>query len=196
MGRNVLALADDRDPWEQQPDETKRMYARFAIYRDLGEYRTLDAALEIINTTGKKIDKATLRQVCYLYRWSERCHAYDDQQTRAERSRLIALRRDMLERHRKIASGFLAKAVETLRQLDADGLSPADVVRFVQTAADLERKALGEPTERVALTGPSGASPVQIEDLSGLTPEQRRIRLAQVAAELARRAAVPESEEG
>lgn len=185
----AINITTDREPWEKQNAESPRMYARFTAYRDLGDTRTLNSALEIINaTSGKKITKGSLHQISCIYRWTERSEAFDSAQSAAERQRLLMLRRDMIERHRKLAAGLTGKAVEALKQLKPGELEAVDITRFLNTAADLERKALGEPTERVAITGATGSGPVQMEDLSRLSPDQRRMRLGQIAAELARRA--------
>lgn len=185
----AISLSTDREPWERQNAESPRMFARFTCYRDLGDTRTLNAALEIINaTTNKAISKGTLHQISCQYRWTERAEAFDNAASAAERQRLLMLRRDMIERHRKLSAGLTGKAVEALRQIKAEQLEPIDITRFLSVAADLERKALGEPTERVAISGPTGLGPVQIEDMGRLSPEQRRVRLGQIAAELARRA--------
>jgi hypothetical protein len=183
-----IPLAPDRDPWERQPGESPRQYARFTIFRDMGESRNLNAALEIINATGNNITKGSLHQLSFQYRWTERCESWDAQQQAAERQRLIQLRRDMIERHRKVANSLTSKAVMSMLKIDEKHpLAPVDIVRFLTLSADLERKALGEPTERIAISGPTGG-PVQVEDLSRLSPEQRKIRLGQIATELARRA--------
>lgn len=187
-----IALSPDRDPWERQNGESGRQYSRYTVFRDLGDSRTLNGALEIINATSTtKITKGSLHQLSFIYRWTERSEAWDTQQAQAEQQRLIRLRRDMIERHRKIATGLTGKALAAMNKIDAskDGLAltPVDIVRFITLAADLERKALGEPTERVAISGPTGG-PVQVEDFSRLSPEQRKARLGQLAAEMARRA--------
>jgi hypothetical protein len=196
----AITLTNDREPWERQNTESPRMFARFTCYRDLGDTRTLNAALEIINaTTSKAISKGTLHQISCQYRWTERAESYDNAASAAERTRLLKLRRDMIERHRKLAAGLTSKAVDALRSLAAADLEAVDITRFLTVAADLERKALGEPTERVALSGPTGSGPVQFEDMGRLTPEQRRVRLGQIASELARRAGrdvLSEDEEG
>ena len=187
----AIALATDREPWDRQPAESPRMFGRFTCYRDLGDTRTLNGALEIINATTsptKKISKGTLHQISCQFRWNERAEAFDSAASAAERQRLLMLRRDMIERHRKLSAGLTTKAVEGLREIDPKTMDAADITRLLTLAADLERKALGEPSERVALSGPTGVGPVQFEDMGRLTPEQRRVRLGQIAAELARRA--------
>lgn len=189
MSAPPITLTPDREPWERQNAESPRMFSRFAAFRDLGDTRTLKAALEILNaTSGRQIAMGTMHQMSYTYRWAQRCEAFDNYQSAADRQRLIMLRRDMIERHRKVAAGLTGKAASALQALNIADLAAVDIVRFFTLAADLERKALGEPTERVALTGATGTGPVQIEDMSRLSSDQRRVRLGQIAAELARRA--------
>src|SRR5689334_15387874 len=103
-----IHLAPDREPWERQPAESARMFSRFVVFRDLGDGRTLNAALEILNATSRKtITKGSLHQISCQFRWTERTGSFDAFQAAAERDRLMMLRRDMCERHRKVASGLL-----------------------------------------------------------------------------------------
>ena len=69
-------------------------------------------------------------------------------------------------------------------------LTPLDIVRMLRLAAQIEANALGMPGETVAVTGPAGGA-VLIDDLSNLTPDERRARMGELAAELAGRAGTP-----
>jgi hypothetical protein len=184
----IIHLDPDRNPWERQNRESDKLYARFGVYRDLGDTRTLLPVLDILQATGdtKLRSLDALRKIAYSYRWTERAQAWDVHQASAERQRMVKLRQDMIDRHRKLALGLIGKAASAVQQLAIDEMSPADIVRFLALGTDLERKAIGEP-ERVAISGPTGG-PVQVEDLSRYTPAERQRRLAQIAAELARRA--------
>lgn len=184
----VIHLDDDRNPWERQNRESEKLYARFVVYRDLGDTRTLLPVLEILQATGdtKLRSLDALRKIAYSYRWTDRAQAWDVQQADAERQRMVRLRRDMIDRHRKLALGLIGKAASAMQGMDTDDMSPSDVVRFLALGTDLERKAIGEPVQ-VSVTGPTGG-PVVMEDLSRYTPADRQRRLAQIAAELSRRA--------
>ena len=72
-------------------------------------------------------------------------------------------------------------------------LEPVDIVRFLKLATDLEVRALGDPHQTIAVTGPAGG-PIVTEDITGLTDEERRVRLREVASELARRAGLQTTE--
>lgn len=193
---NPIHLAEDREPWDRQSRETIRMHARFLVYRDLGPTRNLTAAVNILSSTGDPLKYASIKKISFEYRWGERAQAWDAYQADQERARLTKLRQDMIDRHRKLAMGLSGKAAAAMQRLQPEELTPSDIVRFLNLATDMERKALGEP-DRVALTGPTGTGPIEIEDLSRLDATERQTRLKQIADELSRRAgrAVPGSTE-
>lgn len=182
-----INLSDDREPWHQQPGESSLTYSRFQTFLELGPTRDLFQVREIMNATSVRQLKsvAQLRNDQYLGRWIERAQAFDNHELNKERARLVKRRTDMLNRHIKLAGGLHAKAIQALSSINASTLTPTEIARFVATAADLERKAIGEP-ERIAVTGATGG-PVAVEDFSRYTPEERNARLADIAAELARR---------
>ena len=131
--------------WERLPSESSKAYAAFCIYRDMGPERSIEKVQEKV---GKK--SGYLR---HLYRWSskynwfERAKAYDDyieRKKREEKERAIL---EMAERHAKEAVALQQKALERLRSLDPDELSPRDVLNYLVEAIKLERLSRGEPTE-------------------------------------------------
>lgn len=189
-----IRLDPDRDPWDKQPGESDRMYSRFRSFMELGRGRTLKQAAEILHTLGDQVSHRVLQQYSYEKRWTERAEAFDRDQDRLEREKLLTLRREMLARHRKLAGGLMAKAVNRLQQLPVSELSPLDVVRFVRAAAELELRALGEPERTVGVSGPNGG-PVLVDDFGQYTPAERRARLEQIATELARRAAMHDTDD-
>jgi hypothetical protein len=187
VSKPPLHLADDRDPWERQPGESHRLYSRFRTFMELGRTRTLKQAAEMLHAIGDKVGYRTLQQYGYQFRWTERAEAHDRDQDRLERERLLKLRQEMLARHRKLASGLMAKAVAKLTTIQPADLTALDVVRFVRQAAALERAALGEPEQTVAVTG-AGGGPVVVEDFGQYTPAERRARMQALAQEISRRA--------
>ncbi len=198
--RPPIGLSADRDPWERQEGESDLMYARFRVYLELGRTRTLTSAAEILTSTGdtSRLGGAYIRSLAHSYRWTQRTGAYDREQDRLERERLVEQRRDMIRRHLKTANDLTAKAREALTKVKIDKLTPLDIVRFFRLATAIEANALGLPGETVAVTGAAGG-PVLLDDLSGLTDEQRRERMAEVAREVAARAGTalddPEAED-
>ncbi len=187
--KQPIHLAVDREPWDRQPGESNRQYSRFEVYRSLGRMRTLKQAVEMLHGVGDTgVSYRTLQQYAYEYRWTERAEAWDRAQDQLEAARLLQLRNEMVSRHRRLASGLLAKAVAGLQKINPDDMSPLDVVRFIKYGADIERQALGEPTMIHQHQGPAGG-PIAVDDMSKLSPEDRAARLTAISAELARRAA-------
>ena len=187
-----FVLAGDRDPWERQPDESELMYARFRVYLELGRTRTLTQAAEILTSTGDstKLHGAYIRELSAKFLWTHRTGAYDREQDRIERERLVEQRRDMIRRHRAIANDLSAKAKEALGKLKVEKITPLDMVRMLRLAAQIEATALGMPFETIAVTGAGGGA-LAVDDLSAYSPEERRQRLADIATELGQRAGAP-----
>jgi hypothetical protein len=187
-----LRLDPQLDPWERQPGESDRMYSRFAAYLELGRTRTLTTAAEILTSTGDetKLHGAYIRELSARFRWVERVGAYDREQDRLERERLVEQRRDMIRRHRQWANDLSAKAKGALANLKTEKITPLDIVRMLRLAAGIEATALGMPFETVAVTGPAGA-PLLVDDLAAYTADERRQRMADVGREIVQRAAAP-----
>jgi hypothetical protein len=190
-----ITLSGSRDPWEQQPAESDLMYSRFRTYLELGRARTLTQVVEILTTLGDRIGQSSaggayIRSLSHSYRWVERCGAFDREQSRIEAERLVEQRRDLIQRYRSISGSLVTKAKAGLELLDVEELTALDIVRFFKIAFQIESTALGMPVDTVAVTGPGGG-PMLVDDLGRLTPEERRQRLAQLAAEVGRRAAAP-----
>jgi hypothetical protein len=191
--RKPIDLDPGRDPWDQQPRESSRQYERFMRFRDLGRMRSLTTVNKVLTGIGDELTYGTIRVQSHLYRWTERAQAWDRQQDELDRERSIQARRDMIDRHQKIASALTKKALTALRGLEDSELDPAAVVRFLKLATDLEVRAIGEPHQTIAVTGPAGG-PIVTEDITELTDDERRIRLKEIASELARRAGLQTTE--
>lgn len=191
--RRPIDLDPGRDPWDQQPRESSRQYERFLRYRDLGRMRSLTGLNKLLTGIGDELTYGTIRVQSHLYRWTERAQSWDRRQDELDHERVMQARRDMIDRHQKISAALAKKALAALRSIQDAALEPADVVRFLKLATDLEVRALGEPNKTIAVTGPSGG-PIVTEDITNLTDDERRIRLKEVATELARRAGLSTTE--
>jgi hypothetical protein len=191
--RSPIVLDPGREPWDQQPKETSRQYERFLRFRDLGRMRSLTTANKVLTEIGDELTYGTIRIQSHLYRWAERAQAWDRNQDELDRDRITKARRDMIDRHQKIAGALTLKALASLRTMREADLDPAAIARFLKLATDLEVRALGEPNQTIAVTGPAGG-PIVTEDITTLTNEERRVRLKDIASELARRAGLQTTE--
>lgn len=185
-------LSGDRDPWERQPDESERMYARFRTYLEQGRTRTLTQTAEILTATGdtEGLRGVYIRELSAKFLWSQRVGAYDREQDRVERERLIEQRRDMIKRHRAISNDLSAKAKDALSKLTVEKITALDMIRMFRLAAQIEATALGMPFDTIAVTGAGGGALV-VDDLASYSPEERRARLADIGREISQRAGAP-----
>lgn len=121
-------------PWERQKGESEKAFEAFAIYRDMGEKRTLTAVAEKLQKSGSLIRRWKDR-----WDWVERVRAYDNGLEKEARAKAVKDRKDMTDRHIKIAMQLQKKALEALTGLEAEVMSPKDIKEFIKMATDLER---------------------------------------------------------
>jgi len=186
-GRSPIALAQGRFPWDQQQGESSRQYSRFILFRDMGRLRSLTKVNQLLTERDDELTYGTIRVQSHLYRWFERAQAWDMSLDEEDRERVIKARREMADRHRRIASELVGKAIEALHRLPIEEMEVVDVVRLLKLATDLEVRALGDPSQTIAITGPAA---VPVVDVSQLTNEERKERLRDLATELSNRAGI------
>lgn len=144
-------------PWERQKGESEKAFEAFAIYRDMGEKRTLTAVAEKLQKSGSLIRRWKDR-----WDWVERVRAYDNGLEKEARAKAIKDRKDMTDRHIKIAMQLQKKALEALTSLEVEAMSPKDIKEFIKMATDLERlnRTLEEESSRGGETSTSLADAV------------------------------------
>ena len=103
-------------PWDHRPDETPRAYAAFAVYRDLGPGRSLNAAYRS-QGHARRSRSATWQGWFRTYEWAARAEAFD-----YENARKVTARRnfDIEQADRKryaIAARLLQGKKATLAEL-------------------------------------------------------------------------------
>lgn len=182
------------DPWDRQPGETSRQYKRFRAYLELGRFRSIPTLQGLLKNLGEDLRLTSLNQLSKYGRWQERASAWDTEQDKGEYDRLIAERNEVIQEHKDVAKRLIAKALEALDYLSIEQMTPQDVIRYLKLATDLGRAIYGDPQQIIAVTGPNGG-PIQTEELTNLTDSERRARLAEISAELARRAGITDVED-
>jgi hypothetical protein len=141
MSRRKLELAPALDAWVQQPGETPRNYGLFSLYRDMGRIRTVAQLAQI-----SPISFAATARVARYNRWSERAGLWDAEQDRLTAIRLQDAREEMARKHQQVARKLMDKALARLATLNIDSISPHALVLMLDTAARIERAALGLET--------------------------------------------------
>ncbi|WP_148086539.1 hypothetical protein [Micromonospora sp. HM5-17] len=176
-------------PWDRQDDEPEKAYSYFALYRDLGRTRTVAKAAAEVHKS-----RDYLHKLASTWRWVQRAQAWDREQDRLYSEGLAERRRDMAERHARIASALQAKIVARLQSLDPAALTPNDIARWLEVATRVERLALGLPDSTTAHTGPDGG-PIQAE-VSQMSEEQRAEFFRALIAEAQSRAGLSSPDSG
>ena len=139
LERKRLELDPTIDAWEQQPGELPRNYGLFTMYRDTGRLRSVAqvAGMHAV------VKYAAMARVARFNLWAERAAAWDIEQDRITAIRLQDAREDMVRRHTRAAGLMMEKALERLKTLDISKISPHALVLMMNTAAQIERAALG-----------------------------------------------------
>lgn len=168
-------------PWDRQPQEPENAYAYFAVYRDMGRTRTVAKVADEVNKSRDYTHK-----IAAGWRWVQRSQAFDREQDRMYGEALAERRREMAERHARLASALQSKVVARLQSLDAATLTPADIARWLEVTTRLERLALGLPDSATAVSGPGGA-PIEVE-VSAMSETDRASFFRALVAEASARA--------
>ncbi|MFF3665442.1 hypothetical protein [Microtetraspora malaysiensis] len=179
----LIQLDPNIDPWERQPGETATRHGQFCAYRDQGRTRTLRKAAQTLTRAD-----AWVRQVAAAFRWRERAEAWDRHRDRLHEAMWLEERRKAAEADAKILGAAIGKIAQRLPSIRADELSPGDMIRLMDVTMRHRRLLFGDPSATVAVTGPGGDPlTVQLAEFADMAPEERRVRLADLAAAVARR---------
>ncbi|MFE3527001.1 hypothetical protein ACFXOD_36595 [Streptomyces sp. NPDC059161] len=165
------------ESWERQSGESIQAFEAFAVYRDLGPARS-------VTKVARELDKsrALVGRWSRQYAWVVRATAYDRAQDRLFLTEQAQARREIARRHAKLAQAVQSKAVARLQTLDPRELTPSELLRYIQVAAEIERRAVGEAPAAMTVEGRD-----QGADVAALTDEERRARMSQLRKELERR---------
>ncbi len=158
-------------PWERQPSEPTRWYARFELYRLAGPSRSVLGAVNADRQQRGRPKSRSIPQAwaknAQQWHWRHRADAWDASQRQAARAAHAQEVQDMNRRHLQEAKALQSKAIQRLKELDLDELAAGDILRFCLQAAHFERAVLGEPSpsESPRPTDPGhDAMPFTVED--------------------------------
>lgn len=130
------------DPWERQRGESRQAFEAFTRYRDLGGTRSVVRVARELAKSRTLVSRWSAR-----WGWVSRVEAWDREQDRAWRQEQQQARIDTSRRQLRVANLALAKAVERIQAVRPEDLSPMEAMRWVQAAAELERRAVGADDE-------------------------------------------------
>lgn len=171
-------------PWERLTGESAKAFEAFVLYRDAGTDRSLAKVARTLGKSTTLVERWSARDA-----WVLRVEAWDVEQDRLWRRQQLASRAEVGKRHLRIANAMQDRLVRALASLDVATMSARDIGYWLEVSAKVQRQALGQG-DHVAVTGEGGA-PIELTHLS---PDEARARLAEVSAEISRRlAADPEA---
>lgn len=132
--------------WERQPAESRRAYAAFARYRDLGPLRTMRRAAGLLYhdtddpalCTGPQL--AQLKEWSRTLGWAERVGAWDDHLDVLARATQEQAAQTMRAAWALVGEKMRDEIVRTLeaRTLENELLSPNELVRFAEVGLKTE----------------------------------------------------------
>jgi hypothetical protein len=192
MRKKPIELDHRRSPWERQPGEPARQYARLAVYLELGPARTMAQAAEILSATGDPVSHAATRSTASTYRWVERAAAHDQEQRRLHAERMHQQRREMTDRYARLGRRLTDLVEQALRLVQPVDLRPTELARLAEVACKIEHTALSEPVQPITyapgslITGDELVDG-RVQEFAGLPPEKRLARMRELAASLERR---------
>jgi hypothetical protein len=172
------------EPWDKQPHETSYQYARFRTYLELGRTRTVQMTCDMLGELGDKIKFNSLQELSHRNRWRDRADRWERAQDEREFEILRRERREAIESQKEAAKALITKALEALKVIDVYEMTPADVVRYVKLATDVQRIIFGDITVPTMTT----SDMTDDSELTGLSVAERRERLLELSKELESRA--------
>ena len=125
----------DTKPWERQEKEGVKPFEAFAIYRDMGEKRTLQAVADELRKS-----YTLIRRWKDTWAWEDRVRAYYNNLQKEAHAEAVKKARKMADRHIGIALKLQSKAMEALEKMDAEDIDPKNLVAFIREATKLERE--------------------------------------------------------
>jgi len=128
------------EKWDRLPNESAKAYSAFCAYRDYGPNRSLENIRQIMD---KPPSRNWLGKWSSKYNWVERVKAYDDYMERLKRAENEKAILDMVDRHARLAVAFQQRIAQRLAEINPSELTPADMVRWLEVAAKLERLSRG-----------------------------------------------------
>jgi hypothetical protein len=179
-----LVLDLSIDPWEHQPKETVLRFNQFCHYRDLGRSRTLAAVAVALNLNARYV-----RSLSAAYQWGARAEAFDRHRDARFEQSWLETRRKAATNDATLLDAAVGKVARRLGNMDPAELEVSDVIRLLDVVLR-QRRALFPPLAlAVEVTGPGGDPvTVQLAEFAQMSSDQRRRAVAELAAQVTRRA--------
>jgi hypothetical protein len=122
-------------PWERRPGESPQAFEAFSAYLEMGADRSLRAL-------GQKLNKSftLMGDWSRNWDWVERSSAYDSHMAG---ERMKALRKEIKARYArfgKVSDQLMMTAIEAVKGIASNELSPQDALSFIRLSVTLADK--------------------------------------------------------
>ena len=144
-------IIESAPAWERKPDESRRAYEAFLIYRNSATRRLAEVAEKLVpGCSVPNVARWSSR-----HRWQQRAFSWDKEQDRIQSEEEARARSASRKRHLQIAQNMQEIGVRALLEMKAKiaagkalDLSPTETENFLTEAIKLERAVLGAEKDR------------------------------------------------
>ncbi|QYN17594.1 hypothetical protein [Amycolatopsis sp. DSM 110486] len=170
------------DPWERQPGETEKQFGRFTVYIETPAGQRSFAAI----ARAHDVERSTIQTVAEAFRWRDRAALYDNHRNKVRRDAVMQRDIALAERVMVLAEAAAGVLQRTIGAVLSSGepldpkLAPA-WAKMLETFRDI---ALNRPDQIIEVAAVNGGG--EIRELEGLSPEQRRDRVSEMARSVLR----------
>lgn len=176
VDKRLVVMTWHKCPYERQPDETKKAFESFIIYRDMGMDRSIRKVAQKLNKSYQLLARWSTQ-----YDWVDRANEYDAEMDRLKLLQEEKERKAMGKRHAKGAMLIQSKAIERLKTIEPEHLEPKDLIKWFVEAVKIERLSRGETTDKAEVAHSGEIKERHEHDIT-----ERVERYAEVYAKLAR----------
>jgi hypothetical protein len=124
-------------PWERLKGETMKAFEAFAVYRDLGNDRSIPKVAQELSKSIPLLKKWSVR-----WGWVRRVQLYQLYLDRQRQAEVLEDIREMPSRLANYGRWMQAKAQERIRDIRPEDLTPEQARRYMETGARIEREAM------------------------------------------------------
>lgn len=154
------------------------MFGRFQHYllKQTPGKRTFAATAEEYDT-----DRSTIAHIAKQHRWRERTRMWDEHRALTVQESILARDVELADRlmdDARLAENALRRSLAIIAQENVTFTEARDLVALAKLTTELRDAAKNRPDQVVELVGNTDDAP---ESLEGLSPDQRRDRVAEMA---------------
>ena len=159
MRKTTTQLRKEKKAKARVALQESRAHALFIVYYDMGAERSLQKLCDHLGELGVRKSTTTLERYSTKYNWQQKVVEED---TKAEDRRLHdaeQTRSQMKDRHGRMARTLQSLALagmftfqEAIKAGGKLNFTPVEIVSLAKAGADLELRAVGEPTLKVEIT--------------------------------------------